>query len=318
MGGFVVVAGWVAGPRVSADPDLTPITAPDDPARWLAERESRFDDIRPGNEALLRWHDPETRARTPLAFVYIHGYTASRQEVAPLVDSLAERFGANVLYARLAGHGRTPDAMRDASLARWTRDVREAIAVGGRIGERVVLVGTSNGGALAAWAAGLDEFEGLLAATVLISPNLGPRDWRGGLLDGPWGLPLTRLIVGDYYVYEARNPRHEAAWTTRSAIEGLPHMTAAVRLARQAADDSLTAPLQVHYSTMDQVVAPERIEEWFAEVRAPRTEAVVYGEIEDPGNHVLAGDILSPSNTAAVLESIAAFLRDGAPDATDS
>ena len=150
----------------------------------------------------------------------------------------------------------------------------------------------------------------MLAATVLISPNLGPQDWRGELLDGPWGLPLTRLIVGDYYVYEARNPRHEAAWTTRSAIEGLPHMTAAFRLARAAADDSLAAPVQVHYSSADGVVAPERIAEWASGLRAPRTEVVVYGEIEDPGNHVLAGDILAPSNTARVLESIAAFLGD--------
>ena len=32
--------------------------------------------------------------------------------------------------------------MREATLERWTRDVREAIAVGSRIGERVVLIGT--------------------------------------------------------------------------------------------------------------------------------------------------------------------------------
>ncbi|MBT8404182.1 MAG: alpha/beta fold hydrolase, partial [Gemmatimonadetes bacterium] len=247
---------------------------------------------------------------TPLSFVYIHGYTAGRQELAPMVDSLAERFGANVFYARLTGHGRTADAMRQASLQAWTRDVREAIALGSRIGERVVLIGTSNGGALAAWAAGLGEFDDVLAATILVSPNLGPRDWRGGLLDGPWGLPLTRWIVGDYYIYEARNPRHEAAWMTRSAVEGLPHMTASVRLARAVVDDSLTAPVQVHYSTADQVVSPERIAEWVTELRAPRTEVVVYGEIEDPGNHVLAGEILAPSNTAGVLDSITAFLRD--------
>ena len=310
VGGFVLVGGWFAGPRVPTELHLEPVTVPADPDGWVEARESRFDDVRPGSEALLRWIDPDRRAPTPLSFVYVHGYTAGRQELAPLVDSLAERFGANVFYTRLTGHGRTPDAMREASLRAWTRDVREAIALGSRIGERVVLIGTSNGGALAAWAAALDEFDGVLAATVLVSPNLGPRDWRGELLDGPWGLPLTRLIVGDYYTYEVRNPRHGAAWMTRSAVEGLPHMTASVRLARAVVDDSLTAPVQVHYSTADQVVAPDRIAAWVSELRAPRTEAVVYGELEDPGNHVLAGEILAPSNTRAVLETIAAFLRD--------
>jgi len=111
---------YFAGPVYRVD---ARITAPSLPTAggdaavlepWLAAAESRFPDIVPGAEKTIVWAHPDRR-RTPLAVVYLHGYTATRQEVAPLCDQLAAALGANLFYTRLAETARlgTADLFRD-------------------------------------------------------------------------------------------------------------------------------------------------------------------------------------------------------------
>ncbi|MDD4273595.1 MAG: hypothetical protein PHG14_07705 [Desulfobacter postgatei] len=38
--------------------------------------------------------------------VYIHGFSATRKETAPLSDLVAKTLNANLFYTRLSGHGR--------------------------------------------------------------------------------------------------------------------------------------------------------------------------------------------------------------------
>lgn len=305
---LVLAVVWFVGPRVSTEVGTDPIPIPADLDEALAWEETQWSDLTPGTEKIVRWHDPDGKARTSVAFVYLHGFTATRQEVAPLVDSLADRFGANVFYTRLAGHGRSPEAMREASVAAWTRDVRQAMVYGSLLGDRVVLVGTSTGGSLAAWAAAQPEFRAALEAVVLISPNLGPREPLSGLLDGPWGLQLARLLIGDWHTWEPANAAQRRYWSTTSAIEGLPPMMATVALARDAADTPFEAAVQVFSSTEDQVVDPARIRRWFDRIEAPEKRFESLGDVGDRHDHVLAGDILSPDGTPVLLERITDFL----------
>lgn len=310
---------WFTGPRVSTEIGNDPISIPADLDEALAREESRWSDLRPGTEKQIRWKDTVTKGRTPISFVYLHAFTATRQEVAPLVDSLADRFGANVFYTRLTGHGRSPGAMRDASVAAWTQDVREALVYGSLIGEEVVLVGTSTGGSLAAWAGVQPEYAGVIAAMVLISPNLGPRDPTARLLDGPWGLPLARLLIGDRHEWEPANEMQRRFWSTSSAVEGLPVMMATVRLAEDAADTPLPFPLQLFSSTEDQVVDPARIRRWYDRIQAPMKRFEQFGDVGDRSNHVLAGDILSPDQTPIVLDRVTGFLIEAVgPEFGDS
>ena len=145
---------YLVGPRVATDTTVSfdPARIGDDPAAYLAASEARFADIRPGLEKEIVWVSPDRR-RTPLSIVYIHGFSASKGEVRPLPDRVAAALGANLFYTRLAGHGRGGPAMADASVNAWVNDVAEALAIGRAIGERVVVIATSTGGSLAAWAA---------------------------------------------------------------------------------------------------------------------------------------------------------------------
>ena len=86
--------------------------------RGLRGSEARYTDIVPGAEKTIVWAHADRR-RTPLSIIYLHGYTATRQEVAPLCDRLAAALGANLYYARLTGHGRSPAALGDAEADDW-------------------------------------------------------------------------------------------------------------------------------------------------------------------------------------------------------
>ena len=93
-------------------------------------------DIRPGLQKEIVWADPATKAKTPLAIVYIHGFSASKGEVRPLPDKVAAALGANLFYTRLTGHGQDGAAMANGSVNAWINDYAEAIAIGRAIGDR--------------------------------------------------------------------------------------------------------------------------------------------------------------------------------------
>lgn len=313
------VLAYVAGPVYRVD---ARITAPSLPAAggdaaalepWLAAAESRFPDIVPGAEKTIVWAHADRR-RTPLAVVYLHGYTATRQEVAPLCDRLAAALGANLFYTRLTGHGRAPAALGEASAEDWLRDAAEALAIGRALGERVVVVGTSTGGTLALWLAQRPEAADI-AAQILVSPNLGPRDERSTLLAGPWGYQLQRLLIGEEYRWQPANERQAKYWTWKYPARALVPMMALVRSVRDSPLEDIRVPTLVIHSPKDSVVSPARIEAAYARLGAPVKRLVKVEDSEDRAHHVLAGDILAPAGTAALLAPMLAFLRGAAPQA---
>ena len=88
----------------------TPVI-PADIESYLAESEQRAGagaPLIPGTEKRIRWS--AGREPTDYAIVYLHGFSATRQELAPMLDRLADALGANLFETRLAGHGRGSDA----------------------------------------------------------------------------------------------------------------------------------------------------------------------------------------------------------------
>ena len=69
---------------------------------------------------------------------------------------------------RLAGHGRSGAAMAEPLAGDWIEDMAEAMAIGRRLGDRVVVIATSTGGTLAAIAATDPVLSEGLAGVVLV------------------------------------------------------------------------------------------------------------------------------------------------------
>ncbi len=269
----------------------------------LAAAEAKVPDLRPGSDRRIAWADPARKARTPTSLVYLHGFTATRQEVSPVAERAAAALGANLYFARVPGHGRTAEAMAEATLESWQMEGENALAIGRLLGDRVVLMGTSTGGTLATWLAAQHAD---VAAVVLVSPNYGVQAAGADLAALPGGQGLVRLAQGSYREYATHGPLHAAHWTARYSTMAIPPMMRLVKAVDAIDPASMQVPVLAFYSPRDTVVRPEAIEQRFARWGTSMKRLVAV-ETQDPDRHVLAGDALSPGTSAQVTTAIVEF-----------
>lgn len=300
--------GFALGPRVQFEDRWIEPTLSVDIDSHLERSEAGVPNLRPGDQKSVVWLEPGAPAVTPLALVYLHGFSADRHEVEPLVSELARDIGANVFFARLNGHGRDGVAMGEATVEAWLDDTAEAVAIGGYIGERVILMGTSTGGTLAVWAAAREEARDRIAALVLVSPNLGLQDPAAPVLLWPWGGTIARLIVGSERCFEPVNAGHARHWTTCYPTRAVLPMAALVDHVRSLGPGMVEVPTLVVYSLDDAVVDPSETEHVMEKLSAQPASMYVVEGAGDPERHVIAGDIMSPETTEDVRRRILDFL----------
>ena len=303
----LLVFVWINGPTVSVDEHLHGGPIGDDVEGFLRHMEGNYEDIVPGTERTIVWANDSTREKTDIALVYLHGYSATRQETAPLTEIVARELNANVYYARLNGHGRTGEALGRARADSWIADTRQAIDIGQRIGRKVVLIGTSTGGTLATWLAAQND-EADVAAYILLSPNFGPRDVKSHMLNWPWSSWWVPLMVPEQRRWEPENELHEQYWTTSYPFKGLFQMMALVKMVYEKDLSQMRKPVLCIFSPDDPVVDAGRIEKAYQRFGSDVKEKL---EINDPENgnlHVVAGDILSPKRTKYISEKIVEFI----------
>lgn len=110
--------------------------------------------------------------RTPRAVLYLHGYTDSTQQFAPLAEQLFAR-GCNVLAPRLPHHG-YQDRMTDAHGKLTAREAVDwangAIDLARGLGERLSVIGLSLGGVLATW---LAQHRDNVDQVIIVAPAYG-------------------------------------------------------------------------------------------------------------------------------------------------
>lgn len=307
----VAVAALATAPRglnyVATAPEIDA-----DVGGWLAARESEVharSPIIPGAEKRLRWFGEDVGQRTDYSVVYLHGFSASRQEIAPVGALIADGLGANLFETRLAGHGledRPLDGIRAES---WLDDAAEALAIGAAVGDRIVLIGTSTGATLALAMSDHASFD-RVAAVVLISPNFAPRDGSAEMLTWPGGPQLARLLVGETRSWTAANTLQDRYWSTSYPTAAVVEMMRLVNFTRSKLPMRLRQPMLTLYSPRDQVVDTEWIAAALAKIESPRTQTIEIAASGDPSNHVLAGDILAPRNNRIIADHVVRFVTN--------
>lgn len=275
---------------------------------WLAAAESRHEGITPGTQKRIVWAGAPG-ARTPLAIVYLHGFSATSEEIRPVPDQVAQELGANLFYTRLAGHGRGGPAMAEPRVADWVRDLDEALAIGQKLGEKVVIVATSTGGTLAALAAADPERAQALAGVVLISPNFRVKNPASVLLTWPGARLWVPWLVGAERSFTPQNADHARYWTTSYPTVALVPMAALVKAVRGLDFGRVKVPALFIYAPDDQVVDEAETARIAAQWGAPTTvHEVGAGPGTDPSLHVIAGDIMSPGRTDEIAALIAGWI----------
>lgn len=278
---------FVSGPRVNLEPyHPQPIAVQAPVEQWLAQQESQVSGIRPGEQKQILWAYSDHR-KTPLALIYLHGLSAGPLEMNPVLPEVGKALGANVFVTRLKGHAVPSEQLRNVHAQDWFYDAEEALAVALELGEKVVVVGTSTGGALGVWLASQHP---QIAALITISPNFGPKNKLSELILLPWGPVLTRIIQGDTYSFVPANVGMAAHWTTSYPVEALFSMMSVVSQVRQIAPQQLRTPVLLMRGQSDEVVDLKLAKRFYqqlgsmqkAEVVAPSDRHIICGEYTQP------------------------------------
>ena len=279
---------------------------------YFEATESAFDDIVKGTEKRVIWRDGFKERRTPLSILYVHGFSATSEEIRPVPDKLAEALDANLVYTRLAGHGRSGAAMGTATAQDWMQDMAEGLAAARAVGERVIVLSTSTGGTLAAAAALDPKMSAHVAAMIFVSPNFGINNSGARLLTLPgaeWWVPL---IVGKTRSFEAENDAQARFWTASYPTRALLPMAALVKTVVNLPLEQVAIPAFFWLSAQDQVVRADIAQTVAARWGGPATIELV--EITassagfDSSAHVIAGDIMSPAGTQPAVDAMLAWL----------
>ena len=304
-----IAAAFLFGPREPADTTVTFDASKigSDPEAYLAASEAEVAGIREGLQKEIVWAFPNSKAKTKLAIVYVHGFSASKGEIRPVPDRLAAALGANLFYTRLTGHGQNGPAMAVASVNAWVNDFAEALAIGKAIGEKTIIVATSTGAGLATIAAADPVLSKSIDAMIFVSPNYGVQASGSFLLTMPFGRQMANLIIGPEREFTPVNDLHGKFWTPKYPTDAVLPMAALTKLAREAMVENIKTPTLFIFAMTDKVVQPsltkERIARW-----GGKTDTLIVENPEDPYQHVIAGDALSPGKTEEVTKKALEFV----------
>lgn len=277
---------------------------------YVAAQEAK-QKIKPGNEAEIVWADSTKFEQTEYAIVYLHGFSASKEEGNPAYHYLAKALHANMYLARLADHGiDTIAPMQYFTAERLWESAKEAYVIGKQLGKKVIIVGTSTGGTLALQlAAAYSEINSL----VLMSPNIAINDKNAWLLNDPWGLQIARKVVGgDERKVNGRTKAYKKFWYTNYRLESLVELE---ELLESAMTPDLFAQvkqpvLMLYYykneQQQDPVVRVDAMLKMFEELGSAQKQKVA---IPNAGNHVI-GSAITSKDIEGVEQAMNGFIAD--------
>lgn len=286
----------------------TPIIT--DLENFVNVKERKFK-LKPNNQAEIIWADSSKKA-TEYAIVYLHGFSASKNEGKPVHFNLAKKLKANLYLSRLSDHGiDTLAPMQNFTATKFWESAQEAYAIGKKLGKKVILVGTSTGGSAALkLAATYPEIYSL----ILLSPNVAINDKTAWLLNNPWGLQIARKVVGaEERVVENKTSEQKKYWYDHYRLEALVELqefletTMLKETFKQVKQPTLLLYYYKNEQEQDPVVKVEAMLNMFNDLGTP-TNLKVKTAIPNAGSHVL-GCYLTSHDVPAVETAIANFVN---------
>lgn len=262
----------------------------------INKSEGALPNLKPDNQARIIWFDSLRKEKTPVSIVYLHGFSASQGEGMPVHIDFAKRYGCNLYLSRLYEHGlESKEAFIDMTPEKLLQSAKEAVAVGKQIGDKVILMSTSTGGTLSLFiASGNPDLYGLIC----YSPNIDLYDSKSFILTSPWGLQLSRMVLGSDYYNFSGPPGTLKYWITHYRIEGLIALKSLLNASiKKEVFEQVKMPVFVGYyykdeQHQDDVVSIPAMLSMFDELGTPKEQKkkVCFPEA---GTHPIASEIWS-------------------------
>ncbi|MFD2201035.1 alpha/beta hydrolase [Shivajiella indica] len=264
--------------------------------------------LKPGNEAKIVWADSLNKSKTPYSVVYIHGFGASEMEGSPVNRELAAHFGANLYLVRLPEHGiDREDAMKHLSAQKLVDEVREAYMIGKSLGDSVIVVGTSMGGALSLI---LASERPDMKALVIYSPAI---EAGGGALDS-FFRPWYKFIAENFGLKNgvnivAREGEKAKYWSSQYHVNGYESLAVLLRSKMTVETfQNIHVPVFLAYyykneQEQDFVVSVPKMLEMYDQLGTEESQKRKMA-FPNTGDHVIASSITSHDWEGVLRESI--------------
>ncbi|QYH38323.1 alpha/beta fold hydrolase [Algoriphagus sp. NBT04N3] len=309
---MLIAIVYMLGPKVEEQELL--IQFPEVPTRvnelseYIQQREDTVKGLKAGNEAYIIWADSANKRKTPYSIVYIHGFGASPMEGDPVHRFLADHFGANLFVTRLPEHGiRRENGMEYLSAQKLADAAGEAYQIGKSLGDEVIVIGTSMGGALTLLLASQQED---IKAIMLYSPAVRDNGGRLEPLFKPWSkFLMEKTMMENSVIHQERKGDKAAFWSEDYHIHAYESLAVLLySMMNENTFKKINQPLFLGYyyksaEEQDFVVSVPKMLEMYQQVSTPES---LKREVAFPqaGDHVIASSITSKDWEGVLFESI--------------
>lgn len=287
---------------------------PNELEEWLKNREDSLDDLKKNNRAGIVWRDSYNKKSTKYSLVYLHGFTAGPEEGYPVHKNVAQKLGMNLFKGRLPAHGRKHvDAMAHLTSEEMIESAVESLAIGQRLGNKVILMGTSTGGSLALY---LAAHYSNIAGLVLYSPLIDFSDLHTKMLTKSWGRRATKYFLKGRYLSKKKteNTEEHRIWNQTYRVEGTIALGTLVKVTMtRKTFREIKQPIFLGYyykdrDSQDDTVSVEAIHDMFRQIKTANSQKrrIAY---PNAGSHVICSDVTSNSYREVEKETIE-FLKD--------
>jgi esterase/lipase len=281
-------------PRLSNDLPLVP--AQTEQLENYIQQHEAMHNLKRDNDARIIWNNDSSKTKTGYAVVYLHGFSASREEGDPVHINFARKFGCNLFLSRLAEHGiDTTDPMVNLTADELWNSAKEAFAIGKQLGKKIILMSTSTGGTLALKLA--SEFPEI-AGLILLSPNIAINDGEAWMLNNPWGLQMATLVKGKYHTATDTTAIYKKYWYDKYKMESVVQLEELLEMTmKETTFKKVEQPVLMLYYYKDEqhqdpVVKVSAMKRMFSELGTPYNKKKAVA-IPNAGDHIIGSYIKS-------------------------
>lgn len=305
----------------------------DDVEKYIEKSEKAFKNLKKDSEKKIIWTSADKK-KTKYVLVYLPSFAAGRKEIYPVIETLANDLRANVFFTRWAGHGGLAEDYKNLSAQDLFDTAQEALTVGKKLGDEVIIVGTGLGASMASTMAILDskltatlkgtEPESHLKAVVLISPIYSMLPDKLKYLASPFGPLLAPFYANEFIERRPKNPDIFKYWDTKYHRDGLIQLAKTVEAINRMDLHDLKLPTLVLYTKLDKEGLPSLIEAKFNQIGGyESTDDLKNGNSNMNSSQILtkkklisiltpdpilAGEFTSPQTTQTVISEIKDWL----------
>lgn len=269
--------------------------------------------LRPDNQARILWYDKKPKV-TEYSFVYLHGFAGSYRDGYPVNVEAAKTFGANIYLARWSGHGLKPDAaMQNFNPDNAWESAKQALAIGRKIGKKVIIMSTSTGGTLGIQLA--STYPDSVYALINMSPNIWDDNPAAFLLNIPWGYEIAHLVaLGKDREINYEQDSADFYWDTVYPAKALVNLQVLVSTTmNQTTYKDVTCPVLTLYYYKNFFEEDEHVEvDEYPEVHegfSTPDSLLELIALDEPGTHFIGSSIMS-ENYQVVKRTILEFCEE--------